>query len=419
MIPHTAASADTPNHPLAVRMGILASICQNLVIGLTMGHFGIMLASIQQRLHVTTSQASVGMLFEIVGSALTAPFVGVLLAKRSLRALLTTGAVLTALGFFMLAFTTSYLVYLLAFLFFGFAMSLTGSIGPATLVTRWFSRNRGLALGLVNLPFAIAATPVILNRINEGPGPFVSYLVMALICTFVLIPAAAMTRDYPPGTEPVVHVAGEPHASDGAFTVPQLLARPLFWAVCLAAVASMTSSVLLGTLLVPMGISWGFTRGQSALIQSIMSTVGLLGSVLFGWTADRIGGGRNLALIGFDCAVLWLLLLAHPPFALAAVIVGLIGMHGAGAIPSIGRGLSDAFGPASFSRGFGINTMIALPFMAIALIGAPKAYEATGSYAPAIVAMAGYFAVAVFLGLYVWRGGRAAAARRKAAATPA
>jgi hypothetical protein len=119
-----------------------------------------------------------------------------------------------------------------------------------------------------------------------------------------------------------------------------------------------------------------------------------------------------VAIIAFDCAILWLLLLLHLPFAAVAVVIGLIGMHGAGAIPGIGRGISDAYGQASFSRGFGINTMMALPFMAVALVGAPKVFDTTGSFAPALIAMAVFFALAVLLALFAasraQRGSRAA-----------
>ncbi len=398
--PTATAPVGVKNHPLAMRMGLIAFVAQNLVIGLTMGHFGVMLASVEQRLNITTTQASVGMLVLIVGSSLTAPFIGVLMARRSLRQMLVAGGVLTALGFYLLAFTGSYPVYLLAYLCFGLAMSLTGSIGPSTLVARWFNQNRGLALGLVNLPIAIAVVPLALNWVVESQGYFTAYLAMALLATVVLIPATLLAIDHPPTGETPAPEASGLRTADGSFTVGQLVARPTFWAICLAAIASMTSSVLLGTLLVPMGISWGFSRGESALIQSIMSAVGLIGSVLFGWLADRLGGARTLALVAFDCVVLWALLLLQLPFAAVAIVVGLIGMHGAGAIPGLGRAISDVFGQASFSRGFGVNTMIALPFMAIALVGAPSVYQATGTYAPAIVAMAAYFAIAVALALY-------------------
>lgn len=149
-----------------------------------------------------------------------------------------------------------------------------------------------------------------------------------------------------------------------------------------------------------MGMSWGFTRPEAALLQSIMSLVGIVGSVLFGFVADRLGGGRSLALIGFNCAVLWLILLQHPPFIVAAVAIGLIGMHGAGAIPTLGRGLSDTFGQASYSRGFGLNTLIGLPFIAFAIVGSARTFTMTGSYDLAIIGISVFFVAAIALGLY-------------------
>ena len=391
-----------PNHPLAIRMGVIAGVSHNIVIGTVMGSFGLMLASVEQRLGVTGEQAAAGIPLVLVGSSILAPFAGVLIARYSLRLLLMAGALLTVAGYFLLAFTSSYALYLVAYgLCFGPAMSLAGSIGPATLVTRWFHRNRGLALGIVHLPVVIAVVPWALDRALGAYAPATLYAAIGTIAAVLLVPLILLTVDHPPSNEETL--APEPaekRTADGSFTIAQLLARPRFWALCLAAIASMTSSVLLGTLLVPMGLSWGFTRPEAALIQSLMSLVGIAGSVLFGWIADKLGGGRSLALIGFDCAVLWLVLLQHPPFAVAAVIIGLIGMHGAGAIPTLGRGLSDTFGQASYSRGFGLNTIIALPFIAGAVVGSARVFSVTGSYDLAITGIAGFFIVAIGLGLY-------------------
>ena len=79
------------------------------------------------------------------------------------------------------------------------------------------------------------------------------------------------------------------------------------------------------------------------------------------------------------------------------------GMHGAGAIPGISKAITEAFGQASFSRGFGVNTVISLPFIVFAIVGSAGVYTATGSYRPAIVAMAGYFVVALVLALFAGR----------------
>ncbi|KHK92749.1 arabinose ABC transporter permease [Novosphingobium malaysiense] len=399
---HSAAPiGDAPNHPLAVRMGVIAGVSHNVVIGTVMGSFGLMLASVEQRLGVTGEEAAVGIPLVLVGSSILAPFVGVLIAKLSLRLLLMLGALLTVAGYFVLATTSSYALYLVAYgLCFGPAMSLAGSIGPATLVTRWFHRNRGLALGLVHLPIVIAIVPWALERALGHYAPTTLYAAIGTVSAVLLVPLILFTVDHPPNAETVAPEPEEKRTADGSFSIAQLLARPRFWALCLAAIASMTSSVLLGSLLVPMGMSWGFTRPDAALLQSIMSLVGIVGSILFGWVADKLGGGRSLALIGFNCAILWLVLLQHPPFAVTAVVVGLIGMHGAGAIPTLGRGISDTFGQASYSRGFGLNTLIGLPFIALAVVGSARAYTTTGSYDLAIAAIAAFFVLAVLLGLY-------------------
>lgn len=382
-------------------MGVIAGVSHNVVIGTVMGSFSVMLAYAERRLGISAEAASAGMPLVMVGSSILAPFVGVLIAKVSLRLLLLVGAVLTVLGFLTLALTQSYVLYLLAFgLMFGPAMSLAGSIGPATLVTRWFNRNRGLALGVVHLPILIAIMPVALNRFVESQGATTAYLALAILSAVLLIPFTLLAVDHPPGSESAAPAELGARTSDGSLSIAQLLAQPRFWALCLAAIASMTSSVLLGTLAVPMGTSWGFTREEAALLASVMATAGIAGSILFGWVADKLGGGRSLALIGVNCAILWSILLLHPSFAVTALIFGLIGMHGAGAIPTLGRGISDTFGQASYSRGFGLNTFIALPFMSLAIIGSSAVYSSSQTYDPAILAMAAFFAAAIVMGLY-------------------
>lgn len=399
-----------PNHPLAIRMGVIAGLSHNIIIGLIMGHFSVMLASAEQRLGIGGEQAALGMPLVLLGSSVSAPLVGVLLGKYSLRWIMVLGAVLTACGFALLGLTASFPLYLLAYgLFLGPAISLTGSISPATLVTRWFTRNRGLALGLVHLPIVIAVLPVALNWFVGVSGAVNSYLTLALITAVVLVPLTLMIVDHPPGGEAPAPEAAEKRTADGSFTVAQLLSKPKFWAICIAATASMASSVTLGTLMLPMGTSWGFTRGEAALIQSVMAAVGIPGSILFGWLVDKLGGARTLALIAFNCAVFWALLLLQPPYLATMLIMGLMGMHGAGAIPGLSRAIAELFGQASFSRGYGLNNVITLPFVGAAIVGSAGVYGATGSYAPALTAMAAFFAVSALLALYAASGRRAAA----------
>lgn len=48
----------------------------------------------------------------------------------------------------------------------------------------------------------------------------------------------------------------------------------------------------------------------------------------------------------------------------------------------------------------GINTLIGLPFITIAMIGSQRVFALTGSYDIAIGMIAGFFGLAIVLGLY-------------------
>jgi MFS family permease len=143
--------------------------------------------------------------------------------------------------------------------------------------------------------------------------------------------------------------------------------------------------------MIPLTTSLGVDRDHGALLQSIMSVSGMFGSIFFGWVADRLGGARGLALIVFDMAVLFGLLLLDLPFAGLTVVIALLGMHGAGTIPNISRALGDAFGAASFSRAFGLSTSLSVPFTVIALQGVAATYTRAQTYSPAIAALAVFY----------------------------
>lgn len=400
-----AGVQDAPNHPLALRMGVIAALSHNILIGSIFGTAGVLLKPMQERMQVTAEMSSAGVPLVILGSAILASVAGVLAARFSLRTLMALSALASAGAWLLLAFTTSYAFYIVAYaLLLGPAMALAGAVLPPTLVTRWFGRNRGLAIGLVHLPIVVTIMPVATNWIIEHHGIQAAFLVLAGLSAFVLLPATLLVIDHPPG-ETAKEAAGTavPGSAQGGLGIGQILRSPPFWALAVAVGSINTSSILLGVHLVSMGEAWGIARDKAALLASIMAMVGIAGSVLFGVVADRLGGGRTLALITFNAGVLWLAFLAGLPFLPLAVVVGLIGMHGSGAIPSLSRSLTDALGQASFSRAYGLASTVTLPLMVIGVLGTGTVYRLQGSYALAILAMVAYFAVSIPLALY---GGR-------------
>jgi cyanate permease len=396
------------NDPRAPRMGAIAWLSHNVIIGSIFGTAGVLLIPLQDRLHVSRGLASIGVPMVMVGSALLASVAGVLAARYSLRRLMAISGISVSLAWLLLVFAHSYWLFLLAYgLFLGPAMAVGGAVLPPTLVTRWFQRHRGLAIGIVHLPIVITIMPLAASLVIDRFGVTALFLALALLAAGTLIPSSLALIEYPPGRDPrqyAKEVAAEP-AARGApapqshFTVPQLLQSPRFWLLALAVGAANTSSVTLGTHLPAMGVAWGYTQTSAAALASVMSLVGMGGSIVFGLVSDKIGGARTLALIAFDDAILWSLLTMDLPYSARAVVVGLIGMHGAGAIPAISKAVASVFGEASFSRAFGLASTAALPLLIAGVLGFGVIFQTQGSYTAGMVALIAYFVIAIPLAI--------------------
>lgn len=392
-------SGDQPNNPLAPRMALIASLTFNVVVGSIFGSPGVLLKPMSEHLGVGAELISGASVAVILSSAIFAPQFGALAMRVSLRKLLQLAAACMIAAWLLLAFTKSYVVYLGAyFLLLGPAMALGASILPPTLVTRWFNRNRGLAIGLVHLPIVVAAMPLGAQWVITHYGLQATFLMLAALPALILLPASLFLVDRPP--EQAARVA-EMKASGETFALSiwQILARPRFWALCMAAGVANTSSTMLGVHLVSMAESWGIERMSAAGLASIMSLVGMAGTVLVGILADRIGGARCLAVIAAGDALLWAMFLLGLPYLGLAAVIGLIGLLGAGTVPAMVKALGDAFGRESFSRAIGLMVPVTLPLMFVGLIGPATVARLTGSYTLVVLAMIVAFALAALFAL--------------------
>ena len=407
----TGSESAQPNDPRAVRMGAIAWLSHNIIIGSIFGSAGVLLIPLQERLHVSRGLAAIGVPMVIVGSAVLASVAGVLAGRYSLRRLLAVSSVLMSLAWLILAFAHSYWMFLLSYaLLLGPAMAIGGSVLPPTLVTRWFKRHRGLAIGIVHLPIVITIMPLAASLVISRFGVTALFLALAVFAA-VLIPGSLALVEYPPGHDPRQYAnetamersaRGAP-AAGPIFTVPRLLHNARFWLLALAVGAVNTSSVTLAAHLPAMGVGWGYAPTSAAALASVMSLMGMAGSIIFGFVSDKIGGARALALIAFDDIILWALLLLDLPYTARAGVVGLIGMHGSGAIPAISKAMASAFGEASFSRAFGLASTATLPLMIASVFGFGLIFQTRGSYAGGIVAIIAYFVVVVPLAIVAGR----------------
>lgn len=380
------------NHPLAARMTAVAFLSYNLTIGCIFGSYGVMMGPIEARLGLTRDLSSLGIPLIMLAIALLAPVVGILVGKISIRLLMMLGALLLVAGFAMLAVATNFAVFLAVYgLLLGPGMCLLGTMLPSTLVTRWYNVNRGRALGIVNMPLLSAGISPVVALVLIRYGFTATYMMLAGLM-LLLLPALLLVVDYPPNA---IDRSGEDLAAEAAahpgMKVGEVLRSGGFWTISLAYAAIMVGQTILATHIVPLAMGWGIDAARAASLLTASSFGGMAGSVIFGWVADRLGGAVTLVVLCINSAIVWAIMLLHPPFAIIVLLAALMGFHGAAVVAVVSMALSQRFGQAGFGRAFGLSNLVNLPFMVLGVPIAGHVYVRTGSYTLVVIGLIGIF----------------------------
>jgi MFS family permease len=383
------------NHPLAWRMCAIAFLSYNLTLGCMYGAFGVLLDAVETKLHVTRDLSSLGFPLAMLGISLTAPFAGVLAERVSIRLLMMLGALMNCAGYLVLAFSPSIFPDLFAYaVLIGPGLCFTASIIPSALVTRWYSVNRGRALGLASSTLLLAFIPLIATVVLRRFGLSATYAMMAAAMVALLVPLFFVI-DFPSNaTSTQTSTDQETGAKTTVapeISVAQLLKSGRLWFLSLAAAAVTTGASILGAHFVPMVKDWNIDATRAATLLTASSLAGMVGPVVVGWLADRVGGAGALALLCIVSAIMWSIMLLQPPFIALIPVVGLLGLLGAAVVPAFGMALSQQYGAATFGRAYGLGFLLQLPFNLLGVPIAARVYMGTHSYALAVMGLVAFF----------------------------
>lgn len=350
-----------PVNHLRWRVLLLCFLAQNCAMGFAFGSFGPMLASTEQHFGVSRAVASTGMGVIMLGIGGLSPFLGGLLQRTSIRAGMAVGALLSAAGYWGLAFMTDFPVALLMFSLVGVGVCLLAILGPLTLISRWFDSHRGKMLSVVNLPIMLFLTPYLVSEVLPRYGRFAMLGFMGTICALLLPLILWWVVEYPPAAHRA-GVANSGRVSLDGGTLGTILKRPEFWLL------SLGIGIMAGTgsgfvvHIVPFGMAKQMTLQSASALLSIYAGAGILGTLLFGWISDRIGPPAALVFSSTCQALLWWGL-AHASGAPLFVLAGLLGICVVPLVTLHGAALSQMFDAASVSRAMGYSYSIKLPFI--------------------------------------------------------
>jgi MFS family permease len=375
------------------RMVVLAFLAYNFAIGLHYGVYGTLVGALQKEFGTTRALAGSGLSVMSLVMGLVSPLAGQLLQRRSLRSIMIVGASLNAAGFLLLAFASSIWFVLGVYaLVIGPGVCLLGIIPSATLISNWYIRGRGRALGIVNTPLLIFIVPPVSARILAAYDIRVLFAVLcaayvALIPWLLLV----VTRPEQIGQRPLGAETARTTAPVAFPTVPLLLVRqivamPQFWLLTLAIGVLTAGGTVIGTHLVPMVVGLGFSLQAASILMSAYGVSAAVGTLLFGWLADRVGANRTIMLNALLQIAPWLtLFLGVSQYLVLLAAASSLGLLCGSVIVLHGAAMAGLVGRASFSRAMGISYFMKIPFMFAFVPLAGYIFDITGTYSKALL----------------------------------
>jgi MFS family permease len=284
----------------------------------------------------------------VVGNFFTGPIVGHFCDRYGARRLVLPSAVLLALATAGLRFIGGPLLTLYG----GYALvvivgAATTSVTYTRVVTTWFKRSRGLALGITMAGSGVIAivTPLLMAQVIGGFGWRAGYLVCALV-TLIPVPLIALLlRERPQSRidadRPV------PGATPGAAVRDRR-----FWTLVAAAALFSPAISAVVIHLQPILADIGLSTPRAASCAALLGVGIILGRFLSGSLLDRLYGPL-VAMILFLMPAAGYLLLYSQWVSLAPIAVLIVGMSLGAEGDVFAYFISRYFGLRSYAELFG------------------------------------------------------------------
>jgi MFS family permease len=256
---------------------------------------GPFMESMMEAFDLSRTQFSTVVAVSLLVYGLCMPLAGRMADLLGGRVVLAAGGLLLSLSLVVSAMTTSRTVFILFFaIIASLGFSATSHVALSSVIGRWFVRRRGLAMTFLSsgamsgMAIMVPLSAALISQIGWRETMLVF---AAVILGVVLLGAIVLGGQTPDGGQ----VAGSPGADRTAWRAA--LGTSAFWMLAISFFACGFSMNLLGTHGVPMLEGHGFSTMTSAYGIGLIGLVSVFGSLVIGFTSDKIGRRSLLALI--------------------------------------------------------------------------------------------------------------------------
>jgi MFS family permease len=315
------------------------------------------------------NRAQISLSMSIMGLiGLAGPLFGIWVERFGARRTMMLGALVMGLSFACLGFTSSLYYFYAVYFVVAIGQMAILHIPVLTLVSQWFEKRRGLAMGvsvaglglggMIMLPFSAYLISLL--------GWQWTYRILGMAICLVLLPLIALIvrnspRDMgilPDGelcTPPDAECAAQPRQSIGtqAWTLSGALRTPTFWMLVAAftLVFTGTSSVIAHA--VPLFVGQGFSNQMASTIVGSAVGVSILGRISTGYLCDRVSVKYAATLFFVLQAIALLLLISAGTRASVPAFIAIFGLAMGGLFVLEPLVIREYFGLGSFASIYG------------------------------------------------------------------
>lgn len=347
---------------------VLAAFSQFVSVGFTVYLIGLYLEPLAQAFSATPGQLGwSSSIFLLVSSGL-GPLLGYWVDRGAVRKLMSLGALLLGCGFLLLSLCTSLLQAALVCIFFiGPGAALLGIVTAGAMLSQWFDRRRGLALGVAAAGISVGGfiMPPLAAYLFDtfdwriGSQIFGVFILLTLLPSawFIAVATPAELGQFPDGIEPpdAAPASGGAPATDG---FSSLLRRADFWLITIAVGTISFSSITIITWLIPFSREQGIDLQLSAFMLSLYAGTAFAGKFFYGWLADRFTPARLLTSVAAVMAVGIVPMLQFDQLALFIASISILGLGVGGLMPVWSSLVARSFGPQAFGRVKGAMSLL-------------------------------------------------------------
>ena len=382
--------------------------------------FAIVLKQLMVQFHTGRGEVSLSQSITWIAAGVTGIFVGRVLHRYSPKRFLLWGSIIGGVSTLILSLANSLWFLCVFYLIAGVAGGFSNAIAMFTLLSKWFTRKWGTALGIAMAGGGIGGMVIqpIVGIIAQNFGWQATYLfagslILAInvpLILFVLKDSPESIGLLPDGDKSketanlsngklTVQTTIESTATDKNADMLVYLKSPPLWLMGISfALVSIGSSAVTAhevSFITDMKVS----ATVAASARGITLGIGAISALTSGWLADRLIS-RYVTILFFLVALAGMLILIQADTMskiwLFVVIYGLGSGVSGTLLPIVTR---DIFGGTNFSAIFGFTVVF---LFAGGAIGTPLAgfmFDATGSYHSVFIIIAAIYTVAI-LGIY-------------------